>query len=109
MITVLLLYTTVPAYGLLAAAVASAIGYAAMFISVYIYARRQASPISYDRGKLIRVSAVGSAAYVGAAPTASPTSSVGAVERIARVVVGAALALTIGGVRLSRVRPNRGR
>jgi O-antigen/teichoic acid export membrane protein len=73
-----LLLLLVPKYGVYSAAVASAIGYLVLLVSMAIWAHARHNPVRYDWGKIVPAVALGIIAYAGAALTA-PTGPLAAI------------------------------
>jgi O-antigen/teichoic acid export membrane protein len=65
-VNIALLYIFVPSGGIKAAAIASALGYAALLVAVFIYAWRPENPVRYRRGRLAVVFGGVAVAYIGA-------------------------------------------
>jgi O-antigen/teichoic acid export membrane protein len=88
----------VPRYGLVSAAVASAVGYLALLVSVFAYATFARAPVEYDWRRLI--AAVGSAVAVSIAAltTTDYTTIGGAAARVGWTIIGVLLVGIAGGL-----------
>jgi O-antigen/teichoic acid export membrane protein len=89
----------VPRYGLISAAIASAVGYLALLLSIFAYATFVRAPLEYDWRRL--AAAVTSAiAVCGAALTTTDyTTTSGAAARLGWTIIGVLLVGITGGLR----------
>jgi len=94
-----LVYALVPAYGILAAAIASAIGYLMLLLGVGWHSRSPLNPVRYEWSRLLRAVAVVAAVYTAATLTTGDTGIVNVLARVAWLGVAA------GGLVLSRSVP----
>lgn len=85
-----LVYVLVPAYGILAAAIASAIGYLALLLAVGWHSRSPLNPVRYQWSRLLRAVAVVAAAYTAATLTTGDTGVLNALARVAWLGAAAA-------------------
>ena len=94
-----LVYVLVPTYGILAAAIASAIGYLVLLLAVGWHSRSPLNPVRYQWNRLLRAVAVVATVYTGATLTTGDTGIMDALARVGWLGVAA------GGLVLSRSVP----
>jgi O-antigen/teichoic acid export membrane protein len=90
-----LIYIFVPQSGLVAAAIASAAGYGALLVGVWLYSQRTDSTLSYPWRTICALLAVSGLAYAGAALTVNTTRLMDLVVRLVWITATATLLLII--------------
>ncbi len=99
-----LIFVLVPAYGIEAAAIASAIGYLVLLLAVGWHSRSPLNPVRYEWRLLLRASAVVSAVYIGATLTTGTTGIVSPLLRMAWLILAGGGLLVSGSVAVDRIR-----
>jgi O-antigen/teichoic acid export membrane protein len=101
----------VPRYGLVSAAIASAVGYLALLVSVFAYATFVRAPVEYDWRRLMAAFGTAIAVSVAALMTTDHTTLAGAAARAGWTVIGVLLIGITGGLRPgkwhARIAPRR--
>jgi O-antigen/teichoic acid export membrane protein len=92
---VVLLLLVVPSHGILGAAVSYAATGLVLVLGISVYARSPRNPNSYDWRALLPVLAAAGISYAGAAITAPGTSIAAGVERLAWLVLFAAVTVAV--------------
>lgn len=96
-----LIYLLVPAYGILAAAIASAAGYLALLGATSFYSMSAQNPVSYEWGRLLRAVGVIAVIYSAAVLTTDDTGLGNALARLAWLGLAGLGLFWSGGVALT--------
>lgn len=99
-----LIYLLVPAHGLLAAAIASAVGYLVLLLAVSWHSRSPRNPVRCEWSRLLRAAGVVASVYAAAILTTDDTGLVGAIGRAAWLGVAGVGLVMSGSVRADRIR-----
>jgi O-antigen/teichoic acid export membrane protein len=94
-----LIYLLVPGHGLIAAAVASAIGYGVLLVGVGVYSVRTASTLPYPWRPISALVLVGSLAYAAGVLTVHATDVIDILLRLGWIIAAAAAMTAIVGRR----------
>jgi O-antigen/teichoic acid export membrane protein len=100
-INLVLVRLCVPRYGLVSAAIASAVGYLALLVSVFAYAEFSHAPVQYDWRRLTAAGGSALAVSVAALTTTNYTTIGGATARVGWTITGMFLIAITGGLRPS--------
>jgi O-antigen/teichoic acid export membrane protein len=92
----------VPHYGLVSAAIASAVGYLALLVSVFAYSTVSRAPVEYDWRRLASAAGSAVAVSVAALMTTNYTTIGGAAARVGWTIIGVLLIGMTGGLRPGR-------
>ena len=99
-----LIYLLVPDHGIVAAAIASAIGYLVLLLAIGWYSWNPLNPVQYEWSRLLRAGAVIGTVYAGAVLTTDHTGLTDTIARFAWVLVAVGGLVVTGSVAAGSIR-----
>lgn len=99
-----LVYLLVPIHGILAAAIASALGYLVLLLAISWYARSPLNPVRYEWARLLRAFGVIAAVYIAAILTTDDTGVLNALARAGWLLAAGVGLVVSGAVSAGRLR-----